>query len=137
MEAAVTEISSRRRTTEIRVKLAPSMAEQFDLVAANRGMLPASLAALVLGEYLENLQEKRRLNTLTVAAMSKEIVNAFTPEKLVATVKLVMADPDLLEKIKAHIPTDAESGQAGRPESSAGPEAAAHLPEDGAAGSVR
>ena len=43
------EKSVARRTEELRVKLAPSLAAEFSAIAQGRGVLPATLAALALG----------------------------------------------------------------------------------------
>ena len=55
------EKSVARRTEELRVKLAPSLAAEFSAIAQGRGVLPATLAALALGEYVEKYRRDQQL----------------------------------------------------------------------------
>lgn len=112
--------SGRKRTLEIRIKLSPAMAAEFGHIAESFGMLPASLAAQVVGEYVEQRREKRRLTNLAIAASTKEMMDT---GKLAQAFKQVFSDPEVLKAI-SQLDSSA-GGQAWQAGSSAGPEAAA------------
>lgn len=117
---------SRRRTTEVRVKLSPEIAEAFSGYAGQLGVLPATLAALVVGEYVDKRSESARLTRLALLDASKRAAESFTPEALVAAqARLAMEQPELIIAAQAaldRVPMDGVGGKAG---SSAVPEAAA------------
>ena len=62
-----------RRTEELRVKLAPSLAAEFSAIAQGRGVLPATLAALALGEYVEKYRRDQQLIKLVAIDSSKRM----------------------------------------------------------------
>lgn len=49
-----------RRTVPLRVKLAPDMAARLDSIARPRGVTSATLAALIVGEYVERAEREVR-----------------------------------------------------------------------------
>jgi len=98
--AEVTE--GRRRTVELRLKLAPSIAEEFGAVAASRGLVPATLAAVVLGEYLEAHRHKLQVQRMVAVDMSKRMSDAFSgPDAIGKAIASAMQDPELLAVLAA------------------------------------
>ena len=71
------EKSAARRTEELRVKLAPSLSAEFSAIAQGRGVLPATLAALALGEYVEKYRRDQQLIKLVAIDSSKRMHDAF------------------------------------------------------------
>jgi hypothetical protein len=69
---------TRRRTAEVRVKLSPAMAERFSSIAEGRGVLPATLAALAIGEYVEKYDQQVRMGQMVALDASKRFADAFT-----------------------------------------------------------
>ena len=61
------EKSVARRTEELRVKLAPALSAEFSAIAQGRGVLPATLAALALGEYVEKYRRDQQLVRLVAS----------------------------------------------------------------------
>lgn len=49
-----------RRTVPLRAKLAPDMAARLKLIAEPRGVTSATLAALIIGEYVERVEREIR-----------------------------------------------------------------------------
>jgi predicted transcriptional regulator len=49
-----------RRTVPLRVKLAPDMAARLKSIAEPRGVTSATLAALIVGEYVERAEREVR-----------------------------------------------------------------------------
>lgn len=112
--------TNRKRTVEVRLKLSPTLAEKFSLLAEQRGLLPATLAAVVIGEYLEKKDENTALQGKVALHASSLMASSFTDEKMASIIKLMMSDPELLKLM-----AQAEEGSAGQSGSSAAPQAAA------------
>lgn len=83
-----------RRTVPLRVKLAPDMAARLKSIAEPRGVTSATLAALIVGEYVERVERETRS---AIAAAGWERLSPeeakrgenFTGEDLVLTVERV------------------------------------------------
>jgi len=58
-----------RRNAEIRVKVDPEMEMALADIAKARGLPPATLAAVVIGEYVEKYQSNARLQREAMAVM--------------------------------------------------------------------
>jgi predicted transcriptional regulator len=54
-----------RRTVPLRVKLSPDVATRLDTIARPRGLTPATLGALAVGEYVERYERLQQVETLT------------------------------------------------------------------------
>ena len=116
---ATTEGSGRKRTVEIRVKLSPGIAESFAAIAEVRGILPATLAAVVIGEYIEKKVENTVLQNKVAMHGASLMASSFTPEKISA----LLTEPGFMDAIASSVAkTEGTVEQAG---SSAVPEAAA------------
>jgi len=98
-----TEEVQRRRTVEVRVKLSPAMAEEFGSIAADRGALPATLAAIAIGEYVEKVRQNRKLTQMVALDASKRIADAFTPERMVELQKALLSDPEVVAVMAQHV----------------------------------
>lgn len=91
------ETVDRRRSSEIRVKLAPSMAEEFGEIARARGLLPATLAAAALGEYVEKYRQNLQVQRMVAVDVSKRMSEmSFDEEKLGKAIAQAMSDPNVL-----------------------------------------
>ena len=117
------EKSVARRTEELRVKLAPSLAAEFSAIAQGRGVLPATLAALALGEYVEKHRRDQQLARLVALDTSKRMSDSMASGVFEASMEKMLGDPAILGSVLSVL----ESGSvgAGGSGSSAGPEAAA------------
>lgn len=114
--------TGRRRTSEVRVKLAPELAERFAAIAQGRGLLPATLAASALGEFVERYESNIKVNHMVALEMARKLSATYADEAVMARLMASMfSDPGLLRAVSA----GAEEGLAGQAGSSAVPEAAA------------
>jgi hypothetical protein len=91
-------MEGRRRTVELRLKLAPTIAEEFGAVAESRGLVPATLAAVVLGEYLESQRQKLQVQRMVAVDMGKRMSEfSFNEELLGKAIAEAMQNPELLK----------------------------------------
>lgn len=112
-----------RRTEELRVKLAPALSAEFSAIAQGRGVLPATLAALALGEYVEKHRRDQQLARLVALDTSKRMSDLMASGTLEASMVKVFGDPALFSSVLTALePGSVGAGGSG---SSAGPEAAA------------
>ena len=117
------EKSVARRTEELRVKLAPSLSAEFSAIAQGRGVLPATLAALALGEYVEKHRRDQQLARLVALDTSKRMSDAMASGVFEASMEKMLGDPAILGGVLSVLePGSVGAGGSG---SSAGPEAAA------------
>ena len=117
------EKSVARRTEELRVKLAPSLSVEFSAIAQGRGVLPATLAALALGEYVEKHRRDQQLVRLVALDTSKRMSDAMSSGAFEASMAKVFGDPSMVGALLSVLePGSVGAGGSG---SSAGPEAAA------------
>ena len=117
------EKSVARRTEELRVKLAPALSAEFSAIAQGRGVLPATLAALALGEYVERYRRDRHLVQLVALDTSKRMSASFASGQFAESMAKVFGDPSMMGALLSVLePGSVGAGGSG---SSAGPEAAA------------
>lgn len=117
------EKSVARRTEELRVKLAPSLSAEFSAIAQGRGVLPATLAALALGEYVEKHRRDQQLARLVALDTSKRMSDSMASGVFEASMEKMLGDPAILGSVLTVLePGSVGAGGSG---SSAGPEAAA------------
>ena len=117
------EKSVARRTEELRVKLAPALSAEFSAIARGRGVLPATLAALALWEYVERYRRDRHLVQLVALDASKRMSASFGSDQFAESMAKVFGDPTMLHGILSVL--EPGSVCAGGSGSSAVPEAAA------------
>lgn len=87
----------RRRSEEIRVKLAPELANEFAVIAQGKGLLPATLAAVALGEYCEKYRQQLQLQRMVAVDTSKRMVDfALDGGAIGKAIAQVMGNPELL-----------------------------------------
>lgn len=87
-------VLDRRRSVEVRVKLSPSLAERFSSIAERRGLAPATLAAVALGEYVEAQDQRLQLQRMSVVDVSRRLSDSLSdPEQLVRLMQQFMSDP--------------------------------------------
>ena len=86
----------KRRTEEVRVKLAPAMASEFGEIAKARGLLPATLAAVALGEYVEKYRQNAQLQRMVALDASKRMAGLISDgEALGKAIAQAMSNPEL------------------------------------------
>lgn len=124
---------SKTRTAEVRVKLSPEISDSLAAIAAARGLLPATLAAVALGEYVEKTREMAKLNAMVVLDVSKRMSASLTDERMEKLFQSVLT-PECLREIA--LIAQSQEGIAGQAGSSAVPEAAAPGEGIGAAGAL-
>ena len=91
------EKSVARRTEELRVKLAPSLSAEFSAIAQGRGVLPATLAALALGEYVEKYRQNLQVSRMVAIDMSKRMSElALSEEAIGKAMAQALAIPELV-----------------------------------------
>lgn len=116
--------AERRRSEEVRVKLSPALSAEFSAIAEGRGLLPATLAAVALGEYVEQWRLKVQLQRMVALDTSKRLADVMgDEEKIGKAVAFALGDPQVLEMLSQSQRLEAEG--AGGSVSGAGPEAAA------------
>lgn len=94
----VEQSSDRRRTVEVRLKLSPALAEEFAALAESRGLLPATLGAVVVGEYVEANRQKAQIQRMVAVDMSKRLSDfSFNEEVLGRAIVEAMQQPELLK----------------------------------------
>ena len=74
----------RCRTVSIKVRLSPALYKQLDDIAQRRGFPLVSLAALVMGEYVEKVNfdlQTRRIVAIEVARRGAAGVSDTAPER--------------------------------------------------------
>ena len=119
------EKSVARRTEELRVKLAPALSAEFSAIAQGRGVLPATLAALALGEYVEKHRRDQQLVRLVALDTSKRMSDAMSSGAFEASLAKVFGVPSMMGALLSVLePGSVGAGGSG---SSAGPEAAASV----------
>lgn len=85
---------SRRRSVEVRVKLSQGLSEEFSAIADARGLLPATLAATALGEYVERHRQQASITRMVALDASKRMADIFTdPDKLAKLMATALAEP--------------------------------------------
>ncbi len=96
---------SRRRSVEVRVKLSQGLSDEFSAIAEARGLLPATLAATALGEYVERHRQQASITRMVALDASKRMSGVFTdPDKLAKIMSAALAEPSvvaLINDIKA------------------------------------
>lgn len=93
----VESVSDRRRSVEVRVKLSPALSERFNSIAERRGLPPATLAAVALGEYVEAQEQKAQLQRMTAIDVSKRSVEMLSNgDVLAGAIKSLASDPAML-----------------------------------------
>lgn len=91
------EETGRRRTSEIRLKLSPSIAEEFSALSASYGLLPPTMAAFVVGQFVERCRTDARVARLVALDASKRLSETMAdPSVLEASLTRVMSNPDVL-----------------------------------------
>lgn len=94
------EETTRRRSEEIRVKLSPALAQEFAAIAEGKGLLPATLAAVALGEYCEKWRQQLQLRRMVAVDMSKRMSDfALDGDALGKAISQVLTNPELLELV--------------------------------------
>ena len=88
----------KRRTEEVRVKLAPALASEFSEIAKARGLLPATLAAVALGEYVEKYRQNAQIARMVAVDASKRMSEwSMNEEALGKAIAQALSDPKLVE----------------------------------------
>ena len=91
---------SRRRSVEVRVKLSQGLSDEFSAIAEARGLLPATLAATALGEYVERHRQQASISRMVALDASKRMADVFTdPDKLAKLMATALAEPALVALI--------------------------------------
>lgn len=87
----------KRRSEEVRVKLSPALAAELAGIAEARGLLPATLAAVALGEYVEKYRQNLQIQRMVAIDASKRMSEmALDEEKLGKAIAEALGNPDLL-----------------------------------------
>lgn len=101
---------SRRRSVEVRVKLSPALADEFNSIAEGRGLLPATLAASALGEYVERHRQNVSIARMVALDASKRLSDAFTdPETMGKALGQAMSMPEVAALLSSQISPEGES----------------------------
>jgi len=91
---------SRRRSVEVRVKLSQGLSDEFSAIAEARGLLPATLAAAALGEYVERHRQQSSITRMVALDASKRMADVFTDaEKLGKLMAAALSEPSVLALI--------------------------------------
>lgn len=91
------EDTTRRRSEEVRVKLAPALAAEFAAIAAGKGLLPATLAAVALGEYCERHRQQIHLQRMVAVDTSKRMADmVLDGDALGKAMTQIFSNPELM-----------------------------------------
>lgn len=94
---------SRRRSVEVRVKLSQGLSDEFSAIAEARGLLPATLAAAALGEYVERHRQQASITRMVALDASKRMSGLFTDgDQLGKAIAAAMTDPAVVALITDH-----------------------------------
>lgn len=111
------------RNVEVRVKLSPEIHSDLSALATRRGLLPASLAAVIVGEYLDKYMEQKQLMSKALDANLTRMADSFTGDALQGLLSSPVFQELTRDMVVQSIQTE---GVNGRSEvSSAGPQDAA------------
>lgn len=111
-------MEARRRTAEVRVKLSPAIADKVQQYADERGLPSATLAAAIIGEWVEARGRKDQIERMVALETTRKLTDGpFMASQLSGALE------DVMRRLMHS--GDAESGLAAIAGSSAGPEAAA------------
>lgn len=92
---------SRRRSVEVRVKLSQSLSDEFASIAEGRGLLPATLAAVALGEYVERHRQQASITRMVALDASKRMSALFTDgDQMGKVVAAALAEPSVLAMLQ-------------------------------------
>lgn len=95
----------RRRSVEVRVKLSPALADAFNSIAEARGLLPATLAAYALGEYVERHEQQASVTRMMALDASRRMAEVFTDEaKLGKLLSTALSHPEVAKLISQGSP---------------------------------
>lgn len=96
---------AQRRSEEIRVKLSPDLAAEFSGIAGGRGLLPATLAAVALGEYVERYRREVSVQRMVALDMSKRMSDlALSEESIAKAVASALGNPEVVSIIGSVVP---------------------------------
>ena len=91
---------SRRRSVEVRVKLSQALSDEFAAIAEGRGLLPATLAAVALGEYVERHRQQASISRMVALDASKRMADVFTDaDKVGRLMAAALSDPSVVALI--------------------------------------
>lgn len=92
---------SRRRSVEVRVKLSPALSDEFSAIAEGRGLLPATLAAAALGEYVERHRQQASISRMVALDASKRMSDLLTDgDKLGKVIAAALAEPSVVAMLQ-------------------------------------
>lgn len=92
---------SRRRSVEVRVKLSPALSDEFSAIAEGRGLLPATLAAAALGEYVERHRQQASITRMVALDTSKRMADLLTDgDKLGKVIAAAFTDPSVVAMLQ-------------------------------------
>lgn len=95
-------VQDRRRSVEVRVKLSPSLAERFSAIAERRGLAPATLAAVALGEYVDSQDQRLQLQRMSAVDVSKRLADSLSdPEQMARLMQQFLSDPSAMALLSA------------------------------------
>lgn len=91
---------SRRRSVEVRVKLSQGLSDEFSAIAEARGLLPATLAAAVLGEYVERHRQQASIVRMVALDASKRMSGLFSDgDKMGKVFAAALSEPSVVSLI--------------------------------------
>ncbi len=92
---------SRRRSVEVRVKLSQALSDEFVAIAEGRGLLPATLAAAALGEYVERHRQQALISRMVALDASKRMSDLLTDgDKLGKVIAAALAEPSVVAMLQ-------------------------------------
>lgn len=92
---------SRRRSVEVRVKLSQALSDEFSSIAEGRGLLPATLAAAALGEYVERHRQQASISRMVALDASKRMSDLLTDgDKLGKVIAAALAEPSVVAMLQ-------------------------------------
>lgn len=92
---------SRRRSVEVRVKLSQALSDEFSAIAEGRGLLPATLAAAALGEYVERHRQQASISRMVALDASKRMSDLLTDgDKLGKVIAAALAEPSVVAMLQ-------------------------------------
>ena len=92
---------SRRRSVEVRVKLSQALSDEFSSIAEGMGLLPSTLAAVALGEYVERHRQQASISRMVALDASKRMSDLLTDgDKLGKVIAAALAEPSVVAMLQ-------------------------------------
>jgi len=75
-------VSEQARTESVRVKLSPQMSQKLEGLAVEHGMPTSTLAAFAISHWINDQEQKAKMQKLAILDASRRMAESFDPERM-------------------------------------------------------